>query len=437
MSQTSAGGLEALARIRSRFGTTAGPLRRWLRAEDLVWLLLFAGLAFASPQRSVYEVELLSALAAFQLAEPRLSYFAGRRGVWAGLTIKLLLGFLLIGFTGGIVSSHYLILLLPVVSASTALGLPMAMLVTGLACASYLVFLHPVFLDPQRYELTREGLSILALRVIFLPVVGLLTNQLAQSHRVEARRAQLAADQLTEANRHLREAEAAMRRSERLAALGQMSAGLAHELRNPLGTVKASAEMLARQVPEDSAIARELAGFITSEVDRANSIITRFLDFARPLKTHLRTADLGEVLDRAVTQLEHHNPPFPVSVYRNYSPDIPPFPFDAELVERVAYNLLLNAAQASPPDSPITIKTRAVDGFAEFAVIDRGKGVDPAHRENIFNPFFTTRQEGVGLGLAICAKIVDEHRGRILVESESTGSVFRVLLPTEPEITAA
>jgi two-component system, NtrC family, sensor histidine kinase HydH len=437
MSQTSVEGTLAMAKVRARLHGPAQFLKAGIRAEDLVWLLLFAGLAFASPERSVYEIELLSALAIFQLAEPRLSFFSGRRGVLFALAVKLALGFLLIGFTGGIVSSYHLILLLPVVSAATSLSLPLAMLVTGLACASYLIFLHPFFLDPERYELTREGMRVLALRVIFLPVVGLLTNQLAEANRVEARRAQLAAEQLSEANRHLREAEAAVRRSERLAALGQMSAGLAHELRNPLGTVKASAEMLARQVPEDSPIAQELTGFISSEVDRANSIITRFLDFARPLRTHLRVADLGEMLDRAVTQLEHHNPPFRVVIYRNYSPDIPPFPFDPELLERVAYNLLLNAAQASPADSPITIKTRAVDGFAEFAVIDRGKGIDPANRESIFNPFFTTRQEGVGLGLAICAKIVDEHRGKILVESEPTGSVFRVLLPREPDLPAA
>ncbi len=409
-----------------------------LRAQDFVWLLLFGGLAIASAERSAYELELLASLAIFQLAEPRIDFFNSRRGNLAAISIKLLLGFLLIGYTGGITSSYYLILLLPVVSAATSLGLGGAMLFTLLACASYLIFTLPFFLDPQRYELTREGMSILSLRVIFLPVVGFLTHQLAEANRVEARRYQAAARQLAEANQSLREAEAAMRRSERLAALGQMSAGLAHELRNPLGTVKASAEMLGRNLPEQDSVGRELAGFITSEVDRANSLVTRFLDFARPLKLRPETNDLTEALDSAVAQLERSTPRFAVSVYKNYSPDIRPFPFDVELIERVVYNLLLNAAQASPPESAITLKTRPVDHHAEIAVIDRGAGIEPQHRENIFNPFFTTKRDGVGLGLAIVAKIVDEHGGKITVESEpGAGSVFRILLPVEPAPPAA
>jgi len=98
-------------------------------------------------------------------------------------------------------------------------------------------------------------------------------------------------------------------------------------------------------------------------------------------------------------------------------------------MERVVYNLLLNAAQASPPQGHITLKTRLHDSTVEIAVIDRGGGIDPKHMESIFNPFFTTKSTGVGLGLAIVSKIVDEHGGKITVESEpGSGTVFRVLL---------
>jgi two-component system, NtrC family, sensor histidine kinase HydH len=414
------------------------PRQSLVRAQDFVWLLLFGGLALASPQREVYEIEVLTALAIFQVAEPRIGFFSTPRGVVAAIALKLAFGFLLIGFTGGITSPYYLILLLPVVSAATALGLAGTMIVTLLACGSYIVFLTPWFLDPGRWELTPEGIGVLSLNVIFLPVVGFLTNQLAESNRVQARRYQQAAEQLTEANRHLQEAEAAVRRSERLAAIGQLSAGLAHELRNPLGTVKASAEMLARSVAEENGLVKELTGFITSEVDRANSLVTRFLDFARPLRMQPVLSDLTEVLDRAVSQIERHHPPFDVRIIKNYSPDIRPFAFDAELIERVAYNLLLNAVQASPPAGTVTIKSRPAEGWVEFSVIDRGAGIDAAHRENIFNPFFTTKRDGVGLGLAIVSRIVDEHGGKITVESESgSGSVFRVLLPLAvPESTA-
>jgi signal transduction histidine kinase len=176
-----------------------------------------------------------------------------------------------------------------------------------------------------------------------------------------------------------------------------------------------------------------MAGFIASEVDRSNSLITRFLEFARPLELRLETAELNEILDLAVARLERDNAARKVTVYRNYSPDVRPFPFDAELMERVFYNLLLNAAQASPPDGAVTIKTRPVDDSVEISVIDRGSGIDPKHRESIFNPFFTTKPEGVGLGLAIVSKIVDQHGGRMSVESElGKGSVFRLSLPVRP-----
>ena len=97
---------------------------------------------------------------------------------------------------------------------------------------------------------------------------------------------------------------------------------------------------------------------------------------------------------------------------------------------RVFYNLLLNAAQASPPTGTVTLKTREVEDMVEISVIDCGSGIDKKHLENIFNPFFTTKAQGVGLGLAIVSKIVDEHGGKVAVESEArSGSVFRVYLP--------
>jgi signal transduction histidine kinase len=107
---------------------------------------------------------------------------------------------------------------------------------------------------------------------------------------------------------------------------------------------------------------------------------------------------------------------------------------DAELLERVFYNLLINAVQATPEQGTVTIKTRGVGGMAEICVIDRGSGIDPKLMSTIFNPFVTTKPDGVGLGLAIVSKIVDEHGGRISVESEvGKGSVFRVHLPAVAE----
>ena len=137
---------------------------------------------------------------------------------------------------------------------------------------------------------------------------------------------------------------------------------------------------------------------------------------------------------------EYAGPQPPISVFKNYSPDVPPALMDAQWLEHVVVNLLSNAAQASPPGAVVTVKTRLTQAPApaqtdtqprvEISVIDRGSGIQPKDLESIFNPFFTTKPAGVGLGLAICHKIVDEHGGQIVVESTpGEGSVFRVFLP--------
>jgi signal transduction histidine kinase len=346
------------------------------------------------------------------------------RGSIIAFLIKLVLWYFLMGWTDGLASPYFWLMLLPVMSAATSLGLVGLVVSVALACGSYLTFIP--FLGPN----LKPDWPYLILAEATFPIAGFLTYELLEANRVATRKAQLAAEQLAEANKHLQEAEAQVRRSERLAALGQLSAGLAHEIRNPLSTIKGSAEMLLKNVDTDGAVAHELAGFISTEVDRTNALVTRFLDFARPLALRLEKTEITEVIDEAVAQVEKHTPPLDVSIYKNYSPDISPFLLDRQLIERVLYNLLLNAAQASPPQGSVTVKTRQVGDTVEVGVIDRGSGIAPKDRESIFNPFFTTKSSGVGLGLAIVAKIVDEHGGQITVESEpGAGSVFRVFLP--------
>ena len=402
--------------------------RKWVRPQDLVWLGLFSALALVSPTRNDAEIELLTLLAALQILEPRLAFFATGRGVVLLVLLKLLLGFLLLGVTGGITSSYYLILILPVITGATGFGLLGTVVVSMAAAGTYLSFV--LFVDPAQYVIPPDQLRELWLRVLLLGLIGFVTHQLVEATRQQARKLQAVAEQLAEANRNLRAAEAAVRRSERLAALGQMMAGLAHELRNPLGTMKASAELLARSVPQGDAVAAELAGYIATEVDRTNSLISRFLEFAGPVPLKTAATDVNALVDRAVRMLEGKQPPPQVALHKNYSTDIPTVMLDAELIERVVYNLLLNAAEASPPGGTVTVKTRRIDGTVEIAVIDRGSGIEPKHRESIFNPFFTTKPGGVGMGLAVVARIVDEHGGKMAVESEANqGSVFRVLLP--------
>jgi signal transduction histidine kinase len=397
--------------------------RRYVRPQDFVWLLFFSALAGFGPGRSSPgTIASLVALGVVQVLELRI-------GARVSVILKLALCFVLIGYSGSLSSSFYLVLFLPVITGATNFGLLGTAVTSLAACAVYLSFLG--YVGPDQY-IPEDQIPELWLRTLFLPVVGYLTYQLAQANQEEKHKAQGAVEELARANRSLQEAQAEVRRAERLAALGQLTAGLAHELRNPLGTMKTSAEMLSRQVAQENAVAKEMAGFIASEVDRTNSLITRFLDFARPQHLKLETADITVMLDGAIARFEREQKSMGTSVrvFKNYSPDVPPVRFDAELMERVIANLLVNAAQASPPGGIVTVKTLSDQDEVEVAVIDRGSGIDPKNIENIFNPFFTTKSDGIGFGLAIISKILDEHGGRITVESTlGEGSVFRVFLP--------
>lgn len=423
----------------------SGTPLRYLRVQDLVWLLLFAALILVA--RSMVKLGTANApsplASTFLVALLIVKIFETRIGTILAILIEFALCFGIIWDSGQIASSFYLLPLLPVISAATNFGLSGTVFSTIAACGVNLSQL--VFLKLEQSRAIAEGLLVpvieadqypeLLLKLLWFPLVGFLTYQLAKANREKTQKLETTAQELAAANQSLKEAEAEMRRSERLAALGQLTAGLAHELRNPLGTMKSSAELLTKQVSGENEIAKEMAGYISTEVDRTNSLISRFLDFARPQHLRLAEGDVTALLDTVIARFERESPAAKsVSVYKNYSPDVPRVAVDSELLERALLNLLVNAAQASRAGSVVTIKTKAVETTAgvaaEIAVIDRGSGIDAKHLENIFNPFFTTKSDGVGLGLAIVNKIIDEHGGQIAVESAvGEGSVFRVFLP--------
>jgi signal transduction histidine kinase len=195
--------------------------RHHIRPQDFIWVLLFAALAAFSPERNWIFITVLMALGLVQVLEARI-------GALPSIVLKLALCYMLIYLSGGLQSPFYIFLLLPVMSASTSLGFIGAAIVTVLASAEYLSFW--LLLEPN-YYVDPEGRLQLALRILSFPLVGYLTHQLAEAKRLEANKYQAAAEQLAAANQSLKEAEAQVRRSDRLAALGQLTAGLAHERR--------------------------------------------------------------------------------------------------------------------------------------------------------------------------------------------------------------
>lgn len=398
------------------------------RLHDAILAFLFIAMAAITTPHDPYEIGMILVFGALQFAEPLLLPPLGHTRARVLLNLsKVVVAYVLIGYTNALESSYYWLLIVPVIDAAATLGVVSTISFTVLACAAYLSFLYGV--DWSRFQLYERDIAELARRVLFLAISGMLVNLLSLALREQSRRYQLLAEELAGTNKNLREAEAQVRRNERLAAIGQLTAGLAHELRNPLGTIKASADMLERNLTAEDPITRELAGYISSEVDRTNSLVSRFLDFARPLQVRSAPADLNEVLAAAITAARRDAEQNQITLELKIG-SIPRVPVDAELMERVFFNLILNAIQASPSSGTVTITAEGVNDRACVEVIDRGGGIAPETRESIFNPFFTTKPNGTGLGLAIVAKIVNEHNGNIDVESTpGRGSTFRVCLP--------
>ena len=227
--------------------------------------------------------------------------------------------------------------------------------------------------------------------------------------------------------------EAALAHQGKMASLGVLASGVAHEINNPLGVILGYAGYMERKLDPES----PLFGFvhdIKRESKRCKKIVQDLLSYARTPKPSLEPTDLNsllaQILDFAANHVDMHR----VKVIRRFDPDLPVLPVDGDQIRQVAINLVLNAGAALPSGGTLEVVTRAVDGGCELLFRDDGPGISAELVDKIFEPFFTTKEKGTGLGLAITRQIVEQHHGTISVESrEGVGSCFTVRLPLHPE----
>ena len=237
--------------------------------------------------------------------------------------------------------------------------------------------------------------------------------------------------ELEEKNRLLVQTREELVRAEKLAAVGELAAGVAHEINNPLAIIRGNVELLQMSIPEE-ADNREEADTIYQQVNRMERIVANLLSFARQQRKELGQTDLNRMLGEIVRQVGHQVPLTGIRVEERYAPDLPLLAGDEGQLRQVFTNLILNAVQAMPDGGTLSLATASdpAAGSCAVTVTDTGIGVPEEQQKEIFNPFFTTKPDGTGLGLSVSYGIVREHSGTIRMESApGRGSAFTVTLP--------
>ena len=233
-------------------------------------------------------------------------------------------------------------------------------------------------------------------------------------------------------------------RAERLEGIAELSASLAHEIRNPLASIRSAVEQLSRS-PFSGADERTLAHLVMRESDRLSRLLSEFLDFARVRVARLEPLDLATLITGTVRlALSHPDRGQGVAIVAHIDPGQFVIEGDDDLLHRAVFNLLLNAIQASPPNGEVRLDVSAPTpeqlgsessfphGAVAISVSDSGPGIPPGIRDRLFDPFFTTKPNGSGLGLAVVHRAIDAHRGLVLLDSGPAGTRFTIVLPCLP-----
>ena len=283
-------------------------------------------------------------------------------------------------------------------------------------CCTHLVFMRAPY----------EGESS---QLINFTLAGIATGILADGERKHKKALEKTTVELQRVYRELQENFERMKRSERLYAIGQMSAGLAHEIRNPLASIEGAAGILQEESCAGSR-GREFLEIIQKESRRLNRMLTNFLEFARPRPPQYQSVDVGQILDSVMGLAAHAIGKKALTLRKVLPPSIPALECDPEQLKQVILNLTLNAIHAMPEEGEILLSACRQDGKMIIDVKDQGCGLNPEHLDHIFDPFFTTKEEGTGLGLPVAHQIVTQHGGVLAAKNNSDkGMTFSIILP--------
>ncbi len=263
--------------------------------------------------------------------------------------------------------------------------------------------------------------------VVFV-ATGVLTGLLADRERKHRQVLQATSDELRTTYAQLESSVEQLRQADRLSAIGQLAASLAHEIRNPLGSIEGAVDICERTSNEGKR--REFLGIIKAETRRLNGLLTNLLDFARTRTPRIRPVQIETIVQATVDLVAHSAQQRGIRVQRDVPHDFPDVECDAQQIKQALLNVTINALQATPPGGVVSLSVGRQDDWVLLRVQDQGPGVSDVDIKRIFDPFYTTKQDGTGLGLAISQQILIHHRGRILVErTAKAGMSFTLTWP--------
>lgn len=265
--------------------------------------------------------------------------------------------------------------------------------------------------------------------IIVFFLVGTVTGVLADRGRKQRMELQVTSEELAKVNRELKDSFEQIKRADRLSAIGQLSASLAHEIRNPLASIDGAANLIESAQTSEEMRKGSLA-IIHKEIQRLNRLLTNLLDFARPRQPEFQAVDPARLIESIIGLAGHSAEQKGITLRKDVSASVPSFECDPEQIKQVVLNLTINAVQAMTGPGDVVLSAHQRNSSVVISVRDHGPGVDEENMDKIFNPFFTTKDTGTGLGLSVVYQIVTQHGGLVRPEQNPDGGMtFSVILP--------
>lgn len=305
---------------------------------------------------------------------------------------------------------------LPIVYAAIYLGWRGGLVASIASAACYIPHILMAWHHMPDYAMNQYA------EIIVFFLVGTVTGVLADRGMRQRR-------ELAELNRELRDSFEQIKRADRLSAIGQLSASLAHEIRNPLAGIDGAANLIEsdQTAPE---MRKASLVIIRKEVQRLNRLLTNLLDFARPRKPEFQTVHAGRLIDAIIALAGPAAQQKGIKLRKDVPALVPAFECDPEQMKQVILNFAINAVQAMTGAGEILLAARQHVSFVVISVRDQGPGIDDEDLDKIFNPFYTTKDAGTGLGLSVVYQIVNQHGGDVRAERNPEGGMtFSLTIP--------